>query len=343
MKKLFLFFGLTSLLFTTSCSKDDENENSASSIAVSSNTSEHFINDPITFLVMGNNGRNYTNSATIFINNSPITGNIYTPTTTGNIEVYAKYNNLTSPTIILNIQNAINFNKKVLIEDFTGTWCGFCPRVSFAIEQVKDRTDDAVVVAIHRGGSDPYNFNGAVPLENQIGLSGYPTAMLNRNTTWGYPETSNNSINQAVNLTSGINPKIGIALETETISNSSLVKVKVKFGRNFNNLKLVVYALEDKLFHDQTNYTQYYGGSSTITNFQHDHVLRAVLTNSILGDNITGSTNFDEEYSKTFNFNIPTNINTTNLKFVAFIIDSSNMALNSREAGPNEIQEFEIE
>ena len=199
-----------------------------------------------------------------------------------------------------------------------------------------------VVTAIHRG-SDPYNFTGATALENQIGLTGYPTAMLNRNTEWNYPETSNASINQAVNLTSGVNPKLGVAMETTTSGNTSTVNVKVKFGKSFSNLKLVVYALEDNLIYNQTNSTSYYGGANPIVGFEHDHVLRAVLSSSILGETITGSTNLNDEFSKSFTYTIPGNVNASNVRFVAFVIDSSNKALNARQAGPNENQSFEIE
>lgn len=303
--------------------------------------------DLISLRSVGNNGADLTATSTFYLNGVAISGSSIATTEPGTIEVYATHTpaggtTLTSPTIQITINDVIKFNKRVLIEDFTGTWCGYCPRVSYAIEQVKAQTSDVVVTAIHRG-NDPYNFSGATALENQIGLSGYPTAMLNRNTEWNYPETSSTSINQAVNLTSGVNPKIGVAMTTSTSGNTATVDVKVKFGASFNNLKLVVYAVEDNLIYNQTNYTSYYGGSSVISNFEHDHVLRAVLTSSILGESITGSTNLNDEYSKSFTYTIPATVNASNVKFVAFVIDSSNKALNSREAGPNVNQSFEIE
>jgi thiol-disulfide isomerase/thioredoxin len=347
MKKIFLIGLFTSILSLISCSGDDEGESSANSITVTADvTSTSYVNDPITFLTMTDGGRNVTSNSTYYVNGTAITGNVYTPTSTGTLNIYATYvsgsTTLTSPTIIINIAQSIAFNKKVLIEDFTGTWCGYCPRVSYAIEQVNARTTDAVIVAIHRG-NDPYNFAGATDLENQIGLSGYPTAMLNRNIDWAYPETSTNSINQAVNLTTGTNPRLGIALETTTTGNTGTVKVNVKFGKDFSNLKLVVYAVENDLIYNQTNYTSYYGGVSTISNFDHDHVLRAVLTTSILGENITGSTNYNDDFTKTFIYAIPTNVNTANVKYIAVVVDSSKRAVNSREAGSNETQTFEVE
>lgn len=317
------------------------------SISVTSNPTSIDAGGVLNFVCLGNNGSSVTTTSTFYVNGTAITGSSFTTTTAGTLDIFATHVNslgetLTSPTIQVVVNNVINFNKRVLIEDFTGTWCQFCPRVSYAIELVHAQTSDVVVTAIHRG-SDPYNFTGATALENQIGLSGYPTAMLNRNTEWNYPETSTSSVSQAVNLTSGVNPKLGVAMETTTSGNTSTVNVKVKFGKNFSNLKLVVYALEDNLIYNQTNSTSYYGGANPIVGFEHDHVLRAVLSSSILGETITGSTNLNDEFSKSFTYNIPANVNASNVRFVAFVIDSSNKALNSREAGPNETQTFEIE
>ena len=53
-------------------------------------------------------------------------------------------------------QVPIEYKQYVLVEDYTGTWCGYCTRVSFAIEELKKQTNDAVVIAIHQG--DPMQF-----------------------------------------------------------------------------------------------------------------------------------------------------------------------------------------
>ncbi len=317
------------------------------SISITSSLQTVEVGAPVTFTCTGNNGVNLSSLSTFYVNGTQITGDTFTPTTAGTLNVYATHtpsggSMLTASTIQVTVNPIINFNKRVLIEDFTGTWCGYCPRVAYAIEQVNAQTSDAVIVAIHRG-SDPYHFSGADALLSQLGINSYPTAMLNRNTEWNYPETSTASINQAVNLTSGTNPKIGVALTTTTNGNTSSVQVKVKFGTNFNNLKLVVYALEDNLIYNQTNYTSYYWGKSTIANFEHDHVVRAVLTSSILGEVITGNTNYNDEFSKSFTYTIPSTVNASNVHFVAVVLDSSNTALNSRSAGANATQSFEVE
>lgn len=129
---------------------------------------------------------------------------------------------------------------------------------------------------------------------------------------------------------------------TSSLSNGTInLEVKAKFAADFTNLKLVVYILEDGLIHNQSNYTSYYGGVSTITNMTHDHVLRAFLTNSILGDVITGTTN-NQVFTQNFTLPVPANIvNTNKMSYVAFIVDPSGKALNVRSAGVNETQTFQ--
>jgi thiol-disulfide isomerase/thioredoxin len=195
------------------------------------------------------------------------------------------------------------FTKNVLIEDYTGTWCGYCPRVAYGIEQVQAQTTKSVAVAIHRG-NDPYNFAAASVLEQQINLTGYPTAMLNRKTTWTYPEPNN--VNQVVSLTGG-NADLGLAL-TPTVTGTNLnLDVKVKFAADMTNLKLVVYVLENGLIYNQTNYTSYYGGTATINGFTHDNVLRGTLTD-ILGDTMAGATTNGTTWSKTFTTTLPATV-----------------------------------
>ena len=312
-----------------------------SSVTLTANKSTVGNGDKIIFTTMGNNGANLSPQATVYFNGVAQTGFNITMNTVGTIDVYSTYTNannetFTSNTVQVTVVSIINFNKRVLIEDFTGTWCGWCPRVSYGIEQVNLQTSDADVVALHKSGNDPYIVN-----TSPYNVSSYPTAHLNRTTEWLYPESEN--IAQVVALTSGTNPRLGLALAPSLSGSTINVDVNVKFGYNFNNLKLVVYVLESGLVYPQTNYTSYYGGVSTIQNFVHNHVLRSVLTN-ISGDNITGATNSGDVYTRNFSVALPSNItNSNNVSIVAFVVDSSGKALNVRTAHFGDNQTFEVE
>jgi len=334
MKKLHLLFALLTFGLFISCSKDNNNAgdggSTIQSITITSSTTDAYIGDNIQFTVKGNNNADVSTSAVIYVNTAPLVTNSFAPTAPGTLSVYAVYQvsstvSLTSPTIQIPVTQGINFNKRVLIEDYTGTWCQYCPRVSYAISQVRLQTSDAVVVAIHRG-NDPYNFAAASALETMIALQGYPTGMLNRKTEWTYPE--NNNVAQPVNLTSGTNPRIGLAMTNSVTNNTANVQVNVKFGKNFSGLKLVVYALEDNLIYNQINATSFYGGVNPIVGFNHKDVLRAFLTTSILGDDITGATTTNGVYSKSFTYTIPAGTQSSNIHFAAFVVDSTGKALN---------------
>ncbi|MGH2666874.1 Omp28-related outer membrane protein [Flavobacterium sp.] len=226
------------------------------------------------------------------------------------------------------------FQKNVLIEDYTGTWCGWCPRVAYSIEAVKTATTKSVAVAIHGGSaSEPMRYTGSLPIE----IQGYPTGMLDRTVEWVYPE--NTHINQAKNLSRN-NAGLGIAMNSTVSGGNINLDVKIKFAKDLTNTKLVVYLVEDNLVYNQTNYTSFYGGTSTISNFEHDNVLREALT-SINGDALTGTTT-GQTITKNFTLTLPTNVtNAANLHFVAFVIGSNGGAINVREALPNVDQSFE--
>jgi hypothetical protein len=349
MKKLHLLLALLTFGLFISCSKEENNSGGSTiqSITITANPSEAYVGDNIQFTVKGNNNVDVTGTAVIYVNAAPIVNNFFTTTAAGTLSVYAVYQvsstvSLTSPTIQIPVTQGINFNKRVLIEDYTGTWCQYCPRVSYSISQVRAQTNDAVVVAIHRGASDPYNFSAASVLESMIGLTGYPTAMLNRKTDWTYPE--NNNIAQVVNLTNGTNPRIGLAM-TNSVNSANgnvTVQVNVKFGKNFSGLKLVVYALEDNLLYNQTNSTSFYGGVNPIVGFNHKDVLRAFLTTNILGDDIPGATSVNGVYTRSFVYNLG-GAQAANIHFAAFVVDSAGNAINSRDALTNETQTFEVQ
>lgn len=312
------------------------------SINLSSNSQSYFLGDLVEFSVIGNNGIDLTDQSTIsIVGDSDLSSNIYATSEEGMFSFVATYDDFISVVYDINVLPApTRFNQNVLIEDYTGTWCGYCPRISYAIDLVNQQTSEAVVVAIHRGSSDPYNFPAGV-LEDLINLQGYPTAMLNRTTEWNYPEPYN--VDQVIDLTSGL-ADVGLAISSSLDGSQMSIDVKVKFGGQFSHssAKLVLYVLEDGLFFDQTNYTSYYGGSSTISNFEHNHVLRASLSN-LMGDQIPEDEySEDNVYEVNYTSSVPSNISINeNMTLVAFVTNEYNAALNVRVANFEENQVFE--
>lgn len=234
------------------------------------------------------------------------------------------------------------FKKNVLIEDYTGTWCGNCTRVAYAVQQAEAQSDKVVAIAIHNG-NDPYHFAGFEPLQDLVapgvGLQ-LPVSRLNRTVIWNYPEPQN--IAQVKNLTTN-NYGFGLAINSTVVGGNLNVDVKTKFAQSFNNhdLKLVVCVLENHLNYNQVNYSSiYFGGQNPVQNFEHNHVLRSSITN-ILGDTFDGDKSVGATLTKSFSVPIPSNIsNPNNISIVAFVTEN-NLALNARHADLGENQDFQ--
>lgn len=62
-----------------------------------------------------------------------------------------------------------------MLEEFTGTWCGWCIRGYYALEQLNEMYGDNIVLAAYHDG-DPMQAE-----ETPVNVSGYPSATLNRN------------------------------------------------------------------------------------------------------------------------------------------------------------------
>ena len=307
------------------------------SITVSSDNNWVDLNHKFTFQVLDSNEDDVTQQAKLFVNNTEIEDSNFQPNTYGSYNIIAKYEGFTSEPITLESKEfASTFTRKVLIEDFTGTWCGWCPRVSYGIELVEKETENAVITAIHRG-SDPYHFG-----ESNIGdldEGSYPTAKLNRRTTWDYPEPDN--VNQVLNFTN-LSSDLGLGISSEIIGNKIDLEISIGFLTSFENLKFVVYLVEDHLFFNQANYTNYYNGSATLIDFEHNNVLRKVITN-LFGDTIPNeSITTNGVFTKSFNVNIPAIINDTDaLKLVAFVVDNSGKVINVQKAKINTYKNFD--
>lgn len=232
------------------------------------------------------------------------------------------------------------FKKRVLIEDYTGTWCGNCTRVAYAIDQMVEQSDKVVTIAIHNG-NDPYHFANFMPLKEMIMPNSdleLPQSRLNRTIVWTSPEPSN--LAQAKALT-GNNAGLGIAMSSTIVNGNVELDVNMKFAQNYTGLKLVVYALENHLIRNQVNYTSYYGNVNPVQGYEHNHVLRKEITD-LLGDPITEATTAGQTITKSFSFPIPANfLNPENISFVAMIVNADNLALNARAAEKNESQSFE--
>ncbi len=330
-------------LFLLSCSKteSDFTATTQETITISSSTINASTADSVTFTVLSSiNSNNVTAESKIFVNGSLITGNKFTFLAAGSFGVYATKGNLTSNVITVNVTAVApkNYKHHVLVEEYSGTWCGNCPRILYAVDLLKQQTDKAIVVSTHLLNGDPFISTDGNSLAAQQGVSGVPNGFINRNITWTGPQDQN--VSQVINAIQA-SSETGIAINSSTTGSNLTVNIKIGYTNPLTGTaKLTAYLVEDKLFSSQTNYSStLYGGQATIPNFEYSGVLRKVIS-SLSGDAIPTS---GVSNAKDYTFAIPSNIsNIANAKIVVLVTNASGTVLNALEAKVGENKMFEV-
>lgn len=292
----------------------------------------------ISFNMIDSEGNNITSSTSFTVDNQLINGNTISYDEIGSHYVSANYTidsqNYSTDLIVFNIVEPIN---KVIVEDYTGTWCGYCPPVAHAIYELKEVYDNIISVGIHN--NDELTIDQESDLRSELGISGFPSARLNRTISWfdPYQISDVNSLlseenNVAISIKSALE-NIDLEVNLRIVSNVELV-----------NHKLVIYLLESNLIYDQSNYFNYvedsyfYNLGNPIENYSHQDVLRKSITN------ISGNT-LDliqplTDYKFNFNVEISPDFVQENLAIVAMVVDSNNNAINSQFGEVNSFQDF---
>ena len=233
----------------------------------------------------------------------------------------------------------VNPINKVLIEDFTGTWCGYCPPVKLAIEQARELFPENIsVVATHQ--NDQFALPQEQQLTSALGPFGLPESRVNRSIEWVEPYDLNF-------LEDYINTQNSLAISIDSYIENNSLNVSIRFVSSdaMNNHKLVVYMTENGLIADQANYLNYddnsyfYGMGNPIEDYIHNDVLVHSFTN-ILGDNFDDTQPFDD-ITKTFSFDISNSeIQIDSSNVIAFVVSSDNTTINSQSAAVTEFQDF---
>lgn len=292
------------------------------------------------FKALDNNGKDITSKVDIYVDDVNINGTSFKFNEEKSYEVYAKLNEIVSPKITVKAIKSTH-TTKVLIEDYTGTWCGYCPRVTHAIETTIKNNSKIIPVALHDDKTFP--FSGVKTLENLFGVTSFPAGRINRTIQW------NESSSQAERYLTE-NKNLGLAINSSLSDNKISVDIKVHYDvKSATENKLVVYILENGLVASQANYfnedssSPWYQKGNPITDFVHDHTARTALTD-VEGDVIpeskitTGGT-----YSVSFSDKtLPSSIkDTSKLEIVAFVVDDSKTVINVQKAKVGEHKDFD--
>ena len=302
--------------------------------------SSYLRNQEITFEVFDAEGNNITMNSNFIVDGVSIVGNQINYPETGTHKVYAEYS--IESTVYNSDTRTFNIvipKTRVVLEDYTGTWCGYCPNVSHAIEEIRMITDDISVVAIHYG--DEMTISPGLDLINEFNITGYPTARINRTVDWSYPYGSS----QIESLIE-IDNSIAISIDSHMIDMSMLqVQLRVVSEEDLSDHKIITYLVEDNLIYDQTNYYNYdensyfFGMGNPIVDFVHNDVLRHSFTDA-LGNPMENPTPALNDTFFNYSFEIDSGYTLANLGIVVMIVNQNNTAINSQFSEINYFQDF---
>ena len=347
LKSLFRLFILTVLIFA--CSKTEENVPLTTPLDDITGArlvrKASLVNQEIVFTVVTNDGVDVTDQSTFFVNGEALSSNTFSSNVIGEFEVYGVYfANGTEITTQTETFRVIIPKQKILVEDYTGTWCGFCPLVLDAVQTLETETEDIVVIAIHQTAvsfPDPMHYDDVDQLQQQFEIEGLPAARINRTTVWNSPyETS------SVTSIAGQETNLGVGIYSELSGTELKVQVSVTYEEGSENGdKLVLYLLEDDIVYDQINYmdsdstSPFYNMGNPIPDFVHNHVLRESISNPF-GDEIPLTSGL-VEYKANYVVNISSDYNPENLSLVAVVVNANNDAKNAQKAHLNEDKPYE--
>jgi len=190
---------------------------------------------------------------------------------------------------ILYPDTSFDNQRRVLVEDYTGHTCGFCPEAGKTLDTLINLFGPRVVpIAVHAGNfavpqppTYPTDFRNAnsTELDNTFGNSsaGNPNGMVNRKGFPGghilqYP-TWNTAVSNALSQPPAA--FLNIINRYSPTDRKVNTQIRINLQQSIaQDLALAIYLIEDSIVADQKDYSQ---ANSHVTNYVHKHVLRTAF------------------------------------------------------------------
>jgi N-acetylneuraminic acid mutarotase len=218
----------------------------------------------------------------------------------------------TDLTITLHVQDGdVDTEQNVLMEEGTGTWCGYCPYGADSLKAMIERFPGRVQgIAYHGGGAhEPMQIPSTSFWTNVIKLTGWPQGAVNRIVFKGQsaPAISrslwNSSITEVLQTRRSPISLNVLAKTYEPVSKATSITVEVLFHRDLAlPIRLNIAQVQDQMNYGQVFYPSG-GGSVLLFPYYHNHVLRQVIPNDA-GEIISAGATVSSQtrVTRTFNF-----------------------------------------
>lgn len=245
-------------------------------------------------------------------------------------------------------------NKNVVLEEYTGIYCGYCPDGhSVANGILANNPGRVVLINIHTGGyanvaagePDLKNAIGAaIAGMPNMGITGYPAGDVNRTVLTGsVMAAGRGSWNSMATTILGQSAYCNVAVEASIDATTRVLTYTAQVYYTANSPvtsnSLTVMLLEDKVLGPQHNYGNPLYNASNYNadgSYNHNHVLRAGLTAGNFGITIPVTTS-GTTFTTTGTYTVPATYGAAgktnpcllgNLEVVAFVTETNAKTIN---------------
>lgn len=222
--------------------------------------------------------------------------------------------------------------KNVVLEEFTGINCGYCPDGHARSQALSDSHPGRVVLvnvhqgnyAVPSGGQPDFRTAFGDALATQAGVSGYPAGTVNRRLYPGLTTGTYTTLNRGAWTTAAdfVFPEqspvnIGFTSQFDSISRLLTVMVELYYTKNSatptNYINIAL--LESGVIAFQADYN-----AGNHANYNHKHMLRHLITGQ-WGDT-TNSTTMGSFFTRTYTYTVPPGFNMDSCDVAVYVAES---------------------
>jgi len=266
------------------------------------------------FKVLDTKLNNVTADAKFYIDDQLINGHTFRSSADGKYKVRAEFSDIKSADLLIGVNMS---PRNVLVEDYTATWCGYCPESMYHLEELKSKTSaNMVITAIH--GDDEFTFSKIGSLASTYNISGYPTKIVNRKPSISITESSLKDLVKE-------SCPLGLSSSIQVDGNNAKIDVQLETYQTTQDIKLVVALCDNNQLADQSNYynndtnSAFYQAGEKMKNFQHNYILRKTLTDlygdAIPNEKLTQGSSYKLSYTTDVS-----KYNKAHLSIIAFLV-----------------------
>lgn len=224
------------------------------------------------------------------------------------------------------------FQKHVCVMEFTGSWCARCPSGSDALDHLVTRMYSGKAFALAFHNNDDYTLPQEAELAAMFRYETYPSYVvdMDKDKVGSLTDGSCGRI-----IDSSLHDSMthcGTAVECAYDEASRQVTATAKmFSELTTKYRIAAYVIEDKVIGEQT-----LGNNQIREDYPHRHMVRQMLSEHILGDDLS-EVPAETEKDKTYTFTVLEDWTVENLSVAVLILDHkghvNNMAVCAVNGG----------